>query len=263
MQRPDRFGEEIDLLENATWLTNDGQPKSIEALRKRKAHPAIIAAAKLFRCSACMESERRKLRPMASEKIYKPGEHLSGDQFEWVHPTEDIRVLGTILADIGSRTAVVKIQRQGGVNENLGNITGQMATETLRTHWTKFYGRPVMFHTDPEGCFSSNEFKRKLAAMNIMPAPIPGEAAWKIGLLDKVLDTIKESATRAARRLPSSVSIQELFDMTCEVHNDLHPRGSSPFQLLIGRTPRGVGITEDRQMGQISAELNEGEDKTR
>ena len=143
----------------------------IEALRKRKAHPAIIAAAKLFRCSACMESERRKLRPMASEKIYKPGEHLSGDQFEWVHPTEDIRVLGTILVDVGSRTAVVKIQRQGRVIENLGNITGQMAAETLRTQWTKFYGRPVMFHTDPEGCFSSNEFKRKLAAMNIMPAP--------------------------------------------------------------------------------------------
>ena len=71
-----------------------------------------------------MESERRKLRPVASEKIYKPGEHLSGDQFEWVHPTEDIRVLGTILVDVGSRTAVVKIQRQGTFIENLGNITG-------------------------------------------------------------------------------------------------------------------------------------------
>ena len=36
MQRPDRFGEEIDLLENATWLTNDGQPKSIGKKKKEE-----------------------------------------------------------------------------------------------------------------------------------------------------------------------------------------------------------------------------------
>ena len=68
----------------------------IGSLRMRKAHSSIVAAAKLYHCSACYESERRRLRPVTSGNIYAPGSHLAGDQFEWVHPTKDIRVLGTI-----------------------------------------------------------------------------------------------------------------------------------------------------------------------
>ena len=79
----------------------------IGSLRTRKAHPSIIAAAKLYHCSACYESERRRLRPVTSGNIYAPGSHLAGDQFEWVHPTKDVRVLGTIFVDNGSRTAVI------------------------------------------------------------------------------------------------------------------------------------------------------------
>ena len=73
----------------------------IGALRTRKAHPSIVAAAKLYHCSACFESERRRLRPVVSGKVYAPGSHLAGDQFEWTHPTKDLRVLGAILVDNG------------------------------------------------------------------------------------------------------------------------------------------------------------------
>ena len=105
------------------------------------------------------------------------------------------RVLGTIFVDNGSRTAVVHIHAQGTSTERLGNVTGEVAAETLRSHWTKYYGRPDAFHSDPEGCFASNAFKERLAAMNITFLPEPGEAAWRIGILDKTLDTLKESAT--------------------------------------------------------------------
>lgn len=49
----------------------------IGALRIRKAHPSITAAAKLYHCSACFESERRRLRPLVNGKVYALGSHLA------------------------------------------------------------------------------------------------------------------------------------------------------------------------------------------
>ena len=100
------------------------------------------------------------------------------------------------------------IHFEGTRSERLGNITGDMAAETLRNCWTRYHGSPDAFHSDPEGCFSSNAFKERLATMNITFLPEPGEAAWRIGTLDKTLDTLKESATKAARRLDENASAQ-------------------------------------------------------
>lgn len=70
-------------------------------------------------------------------------------------------------------------------------------------------------------------------------------------LRQDLVHTLKESATKVAHRLTEDVSVQEIFDiMCCEAHNDLHrTRGSSPLQLMIGRTPRGVGLEADRPLG--------------
>ena len=71
--------------------------------------------------------------------------------------------------------------------------------------------------------------------------PQPAEAAWRIGILDKVLDVLKNAATRAARRAPEDTSCEALFDDCKEPHNELHRRrGYSPFQLLTGRSPPGL-----------------------
>ena len=52
--------------------------------------------------------------------------------------------------------------------------------------------------------------------------------------------------------------------MCCEAHNDLHrTRGSSPLQLLIGRTPKGVGLEAERSLGQRSAEITDVVERSR
>ena len=131
----------------------------IGTLRMRKAHPSIVVAAKRYHCSECFESERRRLRQIVSRGVYAPGSHLAGDQFDWVHPTKDLRVLGAILCDDGSRSAVIQIHSEGSGTERLGNIIGEKAAKTLRSSWTRFYGRPDAFRSDPEGCFAGNAFK--------------------------------------------------------------------------------------------------------
>ena len=138
--------------------------KMVGALRLRMAHASIVAAAaKLYHCSACFVSERRRLRPVASGKVYAPGSHLAGDQFEWVHPAKDLRILEAIFVDNGSRTAIVHIHFEDTISERLGNITGDMAADTLRSCCTRYYGSPDAFHSDPEVCFLSNAFKERLA----------------------------------------------------------------------------------------------------
>ena len=123
----------------------------IGALRQRKAHASIVAAAKLYHCSDCFESERRRLRPVTSGKIDAPDSHLAGDQFEWVHPAKDLRVQGAMFVDNCSRTAIVHIHSEGTISERLGNFTGDMAAETVRNSWTRYYGSPDAFRSDPEG----------------------------------------------------------------------------------------------------------------
>ena len=86
--------------------------------------------------------------------------------------------------------------------------------------------------------------------------PQTAEAAWRIGILDKVLDVLKNAATRAARRALEDSSCEALFDDCTEVHNELHRRrGYSPFQLLIGRSPPGLPLDGDKQLGEVSGSL--------
>ena len=126
----------------------------------------------------------------------------------------------------------------------------------LQESWFKFYGRPETVMTDPEGCCRGRLFREWLASKNVKWNPQPAEAAWRIGILDKVLDVLMNAATRVARRAPEDTSCEALFDDCTEAHNELHRRrGYSPFQLLIGRSPPGLPLDGDKQLGEVSASL--------
>ena len=202
----------------------------INSIRRKHAHRLIIAAAKKFICSACEESQRRRLRPVAARVLQEPGTCLHVDQFEWRHPVLNLHVLGTIMVDAGSRAASVIIH--------------------------KYYGKPDIVRTDPEGAFRNQGFRRGLAAKSIRLDVDPGEASWKTGVLGKTLDTIKQSAIRVARRTPDNVTIQEIFDECTTAHNDSHRnRGFSPWQLLLGKTPTDKTACEDPDLAQCCLEV--------
>ena len=79
-------------------------------------------------------------------------------------------------------------------------------------------------------------------------------AHWNLG--KKVLDVLKNAATRAARRAPEDTSCEALFDDCTEAHNELHRRRDySPFQLLFVRSPPGLPLDGDKQLGEVSASL--------
>ena len=97
----------------------------IDSLRRKHAHRLIIAVAKKFSCSACEESQSRRLRPVAARVLHEPGTCLLIDQFEWRHPVLNLHVLVTIMVDAGSRAASVTIHRVMDVEHGLGNVKGE------------------------------------------------------------------------------------------------------------------------------------------
>ena len=228
----------------------------VDSLRQNRAHPTVLAAAKLMHCTACQESARMLSRPVTSGKVMEPGAVLQMDSFYWKHPLKEVHVKGTLLVDASSRAAVIRIWRTAPRQELLGNVSASEARQMLQESWFKFYGRPETVMTDPEGCFRERLFREWLASKNVKWDPQPAEAAWRIGILDKVLDVLKNAATRAARRAPEDTSCEALFDDCTEAHNELHRRrGYSPFQLLIGRSPPGLPLDGDKQLGEVSASL--------
>ena len=112
----------------------------IESLRRKHAHPLIIATAIRFSCGARDESQRRRVRPIAARILHKPDTCLQVDQFEWRHPVPDLHILGTIMVDFGSRAATVRVHRVMDTEHGLGNVTGELMLEALLNHWIEYYG---------------------------------------------------------------------------------------------------------------------------
>ena len=68
----------------------------VDSLRQNRAHPTVLAAAKLMHCTACQESARMLYRPVTSGKVMEPGAVLQMDNFYWKHPLKEVHVKGTL-----------------------------------------------------------------------------------------------------------------------------------------------------------------------
>ena len=107
----------------------------IDSLRRKHAHRLTIATAKKFGCSACEESEIRRLHLVAARVLREWCSCLLVDQFEWRHLVLNLHVLGTIMMDAGSRAASATNRRVMDTERGLGNVIGEIMLNTLLNHW--------------------------------------------------------------------------------------------------------------------------------
>ena len=215
----------------------------LDSLRQNRAHPTVLAAAKLMHCTACQESARMSSRPVTSGKVMEPGAVVQMHNFYWKHPLKEVHVKGMLLVDASSRAAVIRIWRTAHRQELLGNVSASEARHMLQELWFKFYGRPETVMTGPD---------RKM--WNGIHNRLKQRGAFVI--LDKVLDVLKNAVTRAARRVPEDASCEALFDDCTEARNALHRRrGHSLFLLFIGRSPSGLPLDGDKELGEVTASL--------
>ena len=105
---------------------------------------------------------------MAARVLHESGTCLQVDQFEWRHPVFNLHVWGTIM--VHARAASVTIHSVMDTEHDLGNVTGEIMLNTLLNHWVKYYGKPDIVRTDPEGAFRDKGFRRGLAAKSKTPS---------------------------------------------------------------------------------------------
>ena len=231
-----------------------------EALKKKGAQTLVVAVAKTYKCSACTEAARMPLRPVVSGKIYTPGETIGIDHFYWRHPLTGALARSTIMVDYASRFSVVKVHAETSKDVN-PRTTGTSSAEALGViqDWTRHYGRFRNLRSDPDGSFREHNLRLWLASKGIRWDPDPGEAHWRNGIVERMIDTVKQAANRAARQLPIDTPAQQILDGITEAHGELHRhRGYSPSQLFLGRAPEdwGIGDHRDGNLGRVSAEIN-------
>ena len=238
-------------------LGHSGPRGLIDTFRRKRAHRLIIAGAKKSSAAAPVKKVRDgDIIQSLLECYMNHAPVFKLIRFEWKHPVLNQHVLGTITVDAGSRAASVTIQRVVDTEHGLCNVTSEIMLSTLLNHWIKYYGKPNIIRTDPEGPFRDQGFRRGVAAKRIRLDIGPGDASWKTSVLRKTLDTSKQEAIRVARRTTDSVTIEEISGECTAAHNDLHRnRGFSAWQLLLGKTPSDKSICESPDLAQCSVEV--------
>ena len=179
----------------------------------------------MFKCHICEEAKRRLPRPVTTGRLDEPGAHVGIDGFEWIHPVNRIHCRAILIGDHASRHCVVSVGKETNIKQNLGNFTGADVVNILQKEWIRHYGKMVTLQFDPEGCFREEpHFKTWLSSSDLNTDLLPGEASWKLGTINKLIDTMKTMATKIAKRVPSETTAQEIFDMATIAHGDLSRR---------------------------------------
>ena len=82
---------------------------TVDSLRQNRAHPTVLAAAKLTHCTACQESARMLSRPVTSGKVMEPGAVLQMDNFYWKHHLKEVHVKGALLVGELPKTPLARL----------------------------------------------------------------------------------------------------------------------------------------------------------
>ncbi|CAK0814932.1 unnamed protein product, partial [Prorocentrum cordatum] len=143
-----------------------------------------------------------------------------------------------------------------GVEEHCGNTTAKEMKEVVLKDWIHHYGKPEVFRTDPEGCFRQVEQRAWVSGNGMEWRPEPGEAHWRMGVIERCIETIKEIATRLAWELPDDTEPADIFRWACVANNDLmRHQGYSPMMLMMGRTPSEQGLEQVENPSVLSANV--------
>ncbi|CAK0841212.1 unnamed protein product [Prorocentrum cordatum] len=228
------------------------------ALKSRKADQKLIDLCSHYECPACKAAQRFQMRPIASSEptLPAPGTEMGCDNFYWTHPRRAYQIRGTLRADYGSRFTQTSIHCQKGVEEHCGNTTAKEMKEVVLKDWIHHYGKPEVFRTDPEGCFKQVEQRAWVSGNGMEWKPEPGEAHWRMGVIERCIETVKEIATRLAWELPDDTDPADIFRWACVANNDLmRHQGYSPMMLMMGRTPSGQGLEQVENPSVLSANV--------
>ncbi|CAK0788366.1 unnamed protein product [Prorocentrum cordatum] len=207
-----------------------------KSLAAKGADKRIVDHVRQMRCSACDESQKHcPPRPVGSaDEVPKKWAVLQSDLAEWEDPCTHEKFKIALYLDMGSRL---------GVGHTLfkmvksRNATAEDLKDSIWSRWIGYFGRPRVLQVDPEGAWMSNAIRENLEGSGIQMDPIPGQAHWQIGGVERLISLIKDTMTVLAKEHPGR-SCEEYLARAMAAYNEFdRHRGFSPLQVALGRAP--------------------------
>ncbi|CAK0818505.1 unnamed protein product, partial [Prorocentrum cordatum] len=206
------------------------------SLAARGADKRIVEHVKNMRCPACDESQKHgPPRPVGSaDEVPKKWAVLQSDLAEWENPCSNEKFKLALYLDQGSRLGVGHVLFKMVKSKN---ATAEELKDSIWSRWIAYFGRPRVFQVDPEGAWMSKVIRENLESSGIQMDPIPGQAHWQIGGIERLIGLIKDLMTVLARECPGR-SCEEYLARAMAAYNEFdRHRGFSPLQVALGRAP--------------------------
>ncbi|CAK0808853.1 unnamed protein product, partial [Prorocentrum cordatum] len=205
-------------------------------LAARGADKRIVEHVKDMRCPACDESQKHgPPRPAGSaDEVPKKWAVLQSDLAEWEDPCSHEKYKLALYLDQGSKLGVGHVLFRMVKSKN---ATAEELKDSIWSRWIAYFGRPRIFQVDPEGAWMSKITRENLESSGIQMDPVPGQAHWQIGGIERLISLIKDLMTVSARECPGrSCEEYQARAMAAYSEFDRH-RGFSPLQVALGRAP--------------------------
>ena len=232
----ERIRKQLYLLHCATGHSHPRH--MIQALKKRGADARTIELAESFQCPVCSEQRRPPPRNLAALEPLPPKLYtIEADIGHWVHPHSEDNVNFMIIVDEGSRFRTARILTSGSKK----TPNAQDCLHYLQEGWAQYFGHPRCLRLDPAGAFRSAAVEEWCDRHSIFLDIIPGEAHWKVGLVENAVKGVKEVMTKLCRYDPDLSSAEALAEAISTFNHKEIVRGYSPAQHILGQAPDETG----------------------
>ena len=209
-----------------------------EALRRRGVHPEVLKMASEFQCSVCNEKRQVQPRHLASLEPLPPKWHcVSADIGHYYNSHKKEHVQFMMLVDEGSRFKAAKVLTSGSKQQP----TAAACLEYLRDGWITYFGAPRTLRLDPAGAFRGQAVEEFCDRHQIFLDIVPGEAHWKISVVEQAIKGVKELMQKLLTDEPD-LDTREALAVSVRTFNQREIiRGFSPAQHALGQGADATG----------------------
>ena len=200
-------------------------------------------------CDACEEHRRPEGGPPAtfdSEQV--PWRTLGIDIKDYNDGTEKHKF--QLMVDEATRFVRVALLFSQPLTGSKNATTAEIR-QAFRSTWEEIFGLPAILRHDPEGAMMSAEFLAGMSSLGIQLSPTAGEAHWQLGLVERMIRTIFQTAERIMRE--AGVDVHEAVSLAVRSQNQVERvKGYSPAQWALGRQPTWTESLHDEHSDTVN-----------
>ena len=212
----------------------------VKLLENRRADRRVLELARQFKCNICEERRRPLPTRLANLEVNTDRcKVIQVDAAHWTPGPGDSRnkCQFVVIVDEASRFATAMLFRKDGG----GHVKAQDIANTFHEIWEPCFGVPEVLRADPDGACRSREMDQHFQSLNVELDHIPADAHWKISIVERTIQWIKDLMSKCALENPEYNHEMILAQAVRTWNQRELVKGYSPFQWMFGRAPDAEG----------------------